>query len=397
MASIVPVEKKTLDEKLKILDKIASSTNKKYGKTIMGRIGKDKEIMDKLAIKFIPTPSSSINRDTGGGIPRARFTIITGNPDSGKTSLLLNTISENMEKDPDFTAGWLESEASLEKNYICETFKIDPERFFYIPLDLDVGTEKTLDIVEGILGTGAVDMFCINSLRCLVPDKERGKSLAETTVAEQARMNAKIMRKWTSIVAQYDTAFVAVQHLTTSIGGYSYGDSKVLAGGEAMKYWAALILQLSKHAIKDSDPITKDEGMKIGYIVKKNHCTPGAKRQYAKGEYFVAFGEGIEEIAPSINWGIESGILVRHGAWLYWMDGDKEKEKFASRAAFREAMKKDPQKWAEYYALVSGSAPTSDLTDEEIEAIEAENDKINKAGSESEKLAAEIEKEPVTA
>ena len=79
------------------------------------------------------------------------------------------------------------------------------------------------------------------------------------------------------------------------------------------------------------------------------------------------------------------------------MDGDKEKEKFASRAAFREAMKKDPQKWAEYYALVSGSAPTSDLTDEEIEAIEAENDKINKAGSESEKLAAEIEKEPVTA
>lgn len=84
MASIVPVEKKSLDEKLKILDKIASSTNKKYGKTIMGRIGKDKEIMDKLAIKFIPTPSSSINRDTGGGIPRARFTIITGNPDSGQ-------------------------------------------------------------------------------------------------------------------------------------------------------------------------------------------------------------------------------------------------------------------------------------------------------------------------
>ena len=140
MASIVPVEKKTLDEKLKILDKIASSTNKKYGKTIRGRIGKDKKIMDKLAIKFIPTPSSSINRDTGGGIPRARFTIITGNPDSGKTSLLLNTISENMKKDPDFTAGWLESEASLERNYICETFKIDPERFFYIPLDLDVGT-----------------------------------------------------------------------------------------------------------------------------------------------------------------------------------------------------------------------------------------------------------------
>ena len=221
MASIVPVEKKSLKEKLAILDKVAASTNKKYGKTIAGRIGKNKEIMDKLEIKFIPTPSSDFNEAVGGGLPRSRMTIVTGDSDSGKTSFLLNTIAVNM-KDPDFVAGWLESENSLEKDYIVKTFGIDPERFFYIPLDNQLGAEKTLDIVEGVLSTGAVDMFCINSLRCLVPQKEKERSLTEAGVAEQARMNAKLMRKFTPLVAEHDTAFCIVQHLTTAIG--SYGD-----------------------------------------------------------------------------------------------------------------------------------------------------------------------------
>jgi len=349
--------------------------------------------MDKLRIKFIKTPSSNLNADLGGGIPRARYTMITGDPDSGKTSLLLNTISMNMKASPTFVAGWLESEASLEKDYICDTFEIDPERFFYIPLDLDVGTEKTLDIVEGVLSLGACDMLCINSLRCLVPDKEREKSLTETTVAEQARLNAKMMRKWTGIVAQYDTALVAVQHLTTSIG--AYGTPKTLAGGEAHKYWASVILQLSKHAIKDGDPVTREEGMKIGYIVKKNHCTPGAKRQYCKGEYFVTYGEGIDEIAPSIGWGLDLGILERHGAYLWWMENGELKQKFNSRAAFRAEMKANPKLWEEYYALIQGETVPEALTDDELKAIEEENEAINSLGEEQKSIIEDIASEDV--
>lgn len=393
MASIVPEKKMSLKEKLKVLDAVASKTNKQYGKTIMGRIGKTPEIMDKLIIKFVKTPSSRLNRDLGGGIPRGRCTIVTGDPDSGKTSLLLETIAVNMEEDPDFTAGWLESEHSLEKNYICKTFKIDPDRFFFIPLDMTVGTEKTLDIVEGLISTGGVDMFCINSLRCLVPDKEREKKMGETGVAEQARMNAKMMRKWTGIVAQYETAFCVVQHETTNIGGY--GSPKVLAGGEAYKYWASVILRLSKHSIQAGDPIEKDEGLKIGYIIKKNHCTPGAKRQYCKGEYFVRFGEGTDEIAPSIGVGLETGLLERHGAWLWWMTpGDEEpRQKFKSKAEFVETMKTNEELWKEFYALVQGEVPQESLSDEEIAEIEAEEQKLRKKADETEKLLTEIESE----
>lgn len=389
MASIVPAKKLSSKEKLKMLDAVAAKTNKQYGKVIMGRIGKNPEIEDKLRIKFIKTPSSRLNRDLGGGIPRARCTIVTGDPDSGKTSLLLETIAENQKADPEFVAGWLESEHSLELDYLEKTHGIDPNRFFLIPLDIEVGTEKTLDIVEGLIATGAVDMFCINSLRCLVPDKERGKKMDETTVAEQARMNAKMMRKWTGLIAQYETAFCVVQHETTNIGGY--GSPKVLAGGEAYKYWASVILRLSKHSLQAGDPLGKDEGLKIGYIVKKNHCTPGAKNQYCKGEYFVRFGEGTDEVAPAIDAAIEAGILERHGAWLWWMTPgeDEPRQKFKSKADFISTMKADEELWKEFYALIQGDQ--EGLSAEEIEAIEAEEMKLQAKAEATNALIDEIE------
>lgn len=398
MASIVPEKKMSLKEKLKILDACASKTNKKYGKVIMGRIGKTPEIMDKLTIKYLPTPSSQLNRDLGGGFPRGRLTIVTGESDSGKTSLLLESIAVNQRKDPNFVAGWLESEQSLEKNYVCETFGIDPDRFFFIPLDIEIGTEKTLDIVEGLIATGSVDMFCINSLRCLIPSKEREKELTDETIALQARLNAKLMRRWIGLFAQHETAFCVVQHLTTNIG-VMYGETKVLAGGEAFKYWSAIQLYLSKHSIQAADPIEKGEGLKIGYIVKKNHCTPGAKRQYCKGNYYVRFGEGTDEVAPSINVAIEAGILERHGAWLWWMTpGEEEpRQKFKSKADFIETMKSNEELWNEFYALIQGDIPQEFLSEEEIAEIEAEERKLQKKADETDKLLDDIAAEKETA
>ena len=300
-----------------------------------------------------------------------------------------------MKENAEFTSGWLESEASLEKNYICDTFGIDPERFFFIPLDIKVGTEKTLDIVEGLISTGAVDMFCINSLRCLIPDKERNKEITEETIALQARMNAKLMRRWTGLITQHDTAFCVVQHLTTNIGGY--GSPKVLAGGEAFKYWSAIQLFLSKHSLKAGDPLTPEEGLKIGYIIKKNHCTPGAKRQYCKGEYFVRYGEGTDEVAPTIDIGIDVGVLERHGAWLWWMTPGQEepRQKFKSKAEFVKTMKNNEELWKEFYSLVNGEIPQDNLTSEEIAEIEAEEAKLKKKAEATDALLEDINKEAV--
>lgn len=382
MASLAPNKEKSLQEKLSILDKVAESVNKKAGKKLVGRIGVDEELMNRLKINFIPTPSKNVNDATGGGFPRRRTTIIAGLQDSGKTSLVLETIALNMKKDPKFVAGWLESESSLEKDYICNTFGIDPNRFFYMEHDREGAGEKALDMTEAVLSTGAVDIMCINSLKCLVPSEEFRKSLSEAVVGVQARMNARMTRKFTSLVAENNTAFVIITHLTTDIGSMSR-DPLVVSGGSAILYASSLTLDLRKRSIGESDPITKEEGVKIGVTVKKNHCVPD-RNPYLKTEYYAIFGEGIEQYLTTLEAAVSQGILTQSGAFIKEPDEKGEpkvidgvKYQWQGKEKFRQFMIENPEYFENLKAKVAGEV--KELTPEEIEQLKLEEEKMAKA------------------
>ena len=372
MASLVEHSKMNLADKLSILDKIADKVNSKHGKPIVGRIGQNKEILNKLKIKFIPTPSYELNCAIGGGIPRRRCTIITGIADSGKTSLALETIAFNMKKDPDFVAIWLESESSLEEQYITNTFGIDPNRFFYIEADSKKPAEEILDLLYSVLSTGAADICVINSLKCLLPQKEREASLVDSLVANQARMNARLARKFTAMVAEYDTAFVIIQHLSTEVGSMSR-DPLSLSGGLAIKYWSSLTLDLRKRTIAENEPISKDEGVKIAVSVKKNHCIPW-KNPYVKLVYYAVFGQGIEQVLSALTRACEQGRAEIKGAWVYFKNKQGEVvDKWNGRQAFRQYMLENPDEFNKFLQEIDSGIEA--MNDEEINKIK-EEDKI---------------------
>lgn len=372
MASLVGNKPKTLQEKISLPDKVSDKVNKKYGKKVLGRLGTDDAIMETLSIDFIPTPSQELNAAVGGGFPRRRCTLITSNGDSGKTSLVLETIAMNMRKNPEFVACWIESEHSLEKSYVCDTFGIDTNRFFYIPFDKEVGAEKTLDIVQGILELGAVDLLCINSLTCLIPDKEMDTSLSESTVAVAARLNSRMSKKFTRIIADSNSAIILILHLSSDIGSMSR-DPLIMSGGRAIKYWSSLTLDLRKRAILAGDLIAKDEGVKICATVKKNHCIPW-RNPYVKIEYYAIYGEGIEQILSCIDMAIAQGLLESKGSWLYWKDPESGEviNKWNSRANFSSYMRDNKDVWDKFQAMLSYDDIVTNLSSDEIDEIKAE-------------------------
>lgn len=282
-----------------------------------------------------------------------------------------------MKDNPEFTAGWLESENSLTKEYACETFGIDPNRFFYVPLDPDIGAEKTMDMIQGVLGVGALDMFVLNSLSCLVPTQELEADLESSTVAVQARFNSRLSKKFLALVGKSNTAFVLICHLTTEIGSMSR-DPLVISGGKAIKYWSSLTLDMRKRSIGPGEPIAKEDGVKIAVTIKKNHCRQDIF-SYKKLMYYAIFGEGIEQILTTIPAAEEMGVLEKHGAWLYWVDkGGELIEKFPSKAAFREEMKNDPAKWQRFLDQLDGKESTiQDVSEEEEAAIQADEKAID--------------------
>lgn len=92
-------------------------------------------------------------------------------------------------------------------------------------------------------------------------------------------------------------------------------DPLILAGGYQIKYGADLIIDMRKRSINDSDPITKEEGVKIGVSVTKNHVVTN-RFPYLKTEYYGIFGQGTEIYLEAINLAIEQGILIKSGAFI---------------------------------------------------------------------------------
>lgn len=304
--------KMSLADKKKMMASMIGKLNDKTGKSVIG-FASDPEIKEKLTIEWIPTPSLRINEITGGGFPKGKVSIVAGESDSGKTSYLLETIGLNMKNDPDFMAVWLESEESLEINALTDVFGIDLERFVVIHLDRDGAGEVALDRLESALGMGVFDICVINSLKCLTPSTEFEKEMGAMTIGLQARMFGKLMRKMVALIAEHNCAFIMTNHLSTNIG-VMFGDPLTISGGRAIMYSSLLTLDFRKKTVLDGDPVSKDECMKIGVSVKKNHCRQD-RMPYLKTDYFVKYGVGTERSVEVIELAEKNGILTKKGAW----------------------------------------------------------------------------------
>lgn len=305
--------KLSLAERLKALDKLSDNYNKQNGEVVCGRIGRNEELKNRITVEFIETPSLNLNYAMGGGFAKGRITIVAGQPDSGKTFLLLETIAKKQKEDPEFVAGWLESEGSLSVSDL-EQMGIDTDRFYYDTIKRTEGAEIALNKVESVVIGGLVDMFVINSLKCLTPSEELQKGMEQMQVGLQARMNAKMMRKLTSAVTDNNVAFVMVQHLTTQIGSMSR-DPLIVSGGQAIMYGASVILDLRKRSMTDADPFKKEEATKIGVTIRKNHVITD-RFPYCKLDYYAVFGQGIDSYLEIAQLAIDAGILVKSGAFI---------------------------------------------------------------------------------
>ena len=154
-------------------------------------------------------------------------------------------------------------------------------------------------------------------MKCLTPKKEISDSMEDQNIGLQARLNSKFMRKIVPLIAEQETALCLTQHLTTQIG-VMHGDPMVIAGGQAIKYASMLTLDLRKKSIQDKDPIAKDEGLKIGVHIVKNHCNQ-TKYPYLRADYFIKFGEGTQVTSEIIELAKEMGILTGT-SWISEID-----------------------------------------------------------------------------
>lgn len=294
-------------EKNKAVDIAMGQIEKQFGKGAIMRLGSEAQTAD---VPTISTGSLSLDIATGiGGIPRGRVTEIYGPESSGKTTLALHTIAEAQKKGG--LAAFIDAEHALDVVYANKLGVNCDELLVSQP---DNG-EQALEIVEILVRSGAMDVVVVDSVAALVPRAEIEGEMGDSHMGLQARLMSQALRKLTGTISKTHTSLIFINQIRMKIG-VMFGNPETTTGGNALKFYASLRLDIRKlAAIKDGQEII---GNRTRVKVVKNKIAPPFK----EAEFDIIYGEGISRGGDILDLGVAHDIVEKSGAW-YSYGGDR--------------------------------------------------------------------------
>jgi recombination protein RecA len=294
-------------EKNKAVEMAMGQIEKQFGKGAIMRLGSEALTAD---VPTISTGSLSLDIATGiGGIPRGRVTEIYGPESSGKTTLALHTIAEAQKKGG--LAAFIDAEHALDVVYANKLGVNCDELLVSQP---DNG-EQALEIVEILVRSGAMDVVVVDSVAALVPRAEIEGEMGDSHMGLQARLMSQALRKLTGTISKTHTSLIFINQIRMKIG-VMFGNPETTTGGNALKFYASLRLDIRKlAAIKDGQEII---GNRTRVKVVKNKIAPPFK----EAEFDIIYGEGISRGGDILDLGVAHDIVEKSGAW-YSYGGDR--------------------------------------------------------------------------
>ncbi|EOW3835698.1 recombinase RecA [Campylobacter coli] len=309
------------DNKKKSLDAALKSLDKAFGKGTVLRLG-DKEVEQ---IDSIGTGSVGLDLALGiGGIPKGRIIEIYGPESSGKTTLTLHIIAECQKAGG--VCAFIDAEHALDVKY-AKNLGVDTDNLYISQPDFG---EQALEIVETIARSGAIDLIVVDSVAALTPKAEIEGDMGDQHVGLQARLMSQALRKLTGIVHKMNTTVIFINQIRMKIGAMGYGTPETTTGGNALKFYASVRLDVRKVATlkQNEEPI----GNRVKVKVVKNKVAP----PFRQAEFDVMFGEGLSREGELIDYGVKLDIVDKSGAWFSYKDKKLGQGRENSKAFLKE-------------------------------------------------------------
>ncbi len=304
------------DSRKKALELALQQIEKNFGKGAVMRLGQNMG----MNVESIPTGSMALDAALGiGGLPRGRIVEIYGPESSGKTTLALHAVAEAQKRGGE--AAFIDVEHALDPVY-ARALGVDVDALLVSQPDTG---EQALEIMEALIRSGAVDIVVLDSVAALVPRAEIEGEMGDSHVGLQARLMSQAMRKLAGAVSKSNCIAIFINQLRLKVG-VVYGNPEVTAGGNALKYYASVRLDVRR------TETLKVGGESIGshtrVRVVKNKVAPPFK----EAEFDVMYGEGISHESELLDLAVKMDIVQKSGAWFYYKEGrlgqgrDKAKE-----------------------------------------------------------------------
>ncbi len=332
MAEETAVKSTNNEERSKALKLAIEKIEKDFGKGSIMKLG------DKPAINVEAIPTGSLALDIAlgiGGVPRGRIIEIYGPESSGKTTLAQHIVAECQKKGG--IAAFVDAEHALDPEYARNLGVNIDELLISQP---DTG-EQALDITEELVRSGAVDVVVVDSVAALVPKAEIEGSMEEQQMGLQARLMSKALRKLTGIIGKTNTTVIFINQLRQKIG-VMYGNPEVTTGGNALKYYASVRLEIRRVERLEGDG--EDIGNHVRVKVLKIKVAP----PFRTAEFDIIFGKGICKVGNILDVAVNLNIVKKAGAWFSY----NEEKLGQGRDKAKEVLTNNPDLLAEIEELV---------------------------------------------
>jgi len=316
---------KELEEKKKALKLTLERLDKTYGKGTVMKLG-DKQVVQ---VDAISTGSLGLDIALGvGGFPRGRVVEIYGPESSGKTTLAIHAIAECQKKGG--MAAMIDAEHAFDRSY-AEALGVDTENLLISQPD---NGEQALEIAENLIRSGAIDIIVIDSVAALVPRSEIEGEMGDSKVGLQARLMSQALRKLTGTIGRTGCCCMFINQLREKIG-VMFGNPETTTGGNALKFYASIRLDIRKSGspIKDRDNNITGNHVKVKVV--KNKLAP----PFRVAEFDIMFGYGISKSGEIVDLGADHNVLEKSGSW-YSYEGTKIAQ---GREAAKQFMDDNPE------------------------------------------------------